>query len=928
MESSPKHSRRRWTSHAIGASSLALIAFLGAAAPEFLRDDFKQKFAPYNKWILAVIGVAVVVEIVRAIVAARANIDQPEVSGKDSEPNQTGLSTGDHNQGTFNFQGGNVTAANTQGNVVGRDQTIHVHNAPPSEPNRKYQLPSAPPDFTGREQELNELLAKLGQGVTISGMHGLGGVGKTALALKLAERVKNRFPDAQIYLDLQGAGANPLTPATAMEHVIRAYHPTAKRPESLSELSALYRSTLHDQRALLLMDNAKDREQVEPLIPPAGCALLVTSRQHFKLPGMFDQNLNTLPRADAIKLLLNIAICIGDHANEISQLCGDLPLALRVAAGALAERPNLTPADYARRLADAKQRLSHLKEVDVALNLSYEILSEEQRRLWRALSVFPQTFNDEAVAAVWEMGCDAAQDAIGDLMKWSLVEFSAENERYRLHDLARLFADIRLSEGEREATKLRHATHYCALLKNSHDLYHQGREDLLKGLSMFDVERVNIEAGQAWSKERSLEDSQALLLCIKYPISGKCVLIHRQHPRESISWFDLALIHARWLNHREDEAYASEFLGKAYSILGDSSKAKVCLENALMIFRETNNRSDEGDALNSLGEVCRVLGETRKAIVHYDQALAISRETGNRTIEGSALTALGDAYGVLGETREAIAHHDQALAIFRETDNRNGEGSALKALGGAYGVLGETRKAIAHYDQALAIFRETGNRNGKGLALTALGGAYEVLGETRKAIAHYDQALAIFRETGYQTGEAGALGSLGNAYADVGEIHKAIEFYELALVIFCETDSRCEEGSALCNLGIAYGQLGETHKAIEYYEQALIVDREIGDRGGEGQTLGNLGAAWAALGETPKAIEFYEQHLAIAREIGDRRGEADSLWKMSLSVDKVGDRDKAIALAEASLKIREDIEDPRADKVRERLAEWIGEEEE
>ncbi len=349
--------------------------------------------------------------------------------------------TGDHN--VVN-QGSNVVNQPQQFRDLVMRQTVIQRSQTGAIPSL-HQLPPPPPDFTGREKELDELLDRLGQGVTISGMQGLGGVGKTALALKLAERIKDRYPDAQIYLDLQGAGTSPLSPIKAMEHVIRAYHPTAKLPESLSELSAIYHSSLHNQRALLLMDNARGRQQVEPLIPPTGCVLLVTSRQHFKLPGMFDQNLDALPRADAIKMLLNIAGRIGDQADEIARLCGDLPLALRVAAGALAERPNLTPADYARRLADAKQRLNHLKEVDVALNVSYEMLNEEQRRLWRALSIFPQTFDDEAVAAVWEMERDAAQDALGDLMKWSLVEFSVETKRYRLHDLARLFAGAKLS---------------------------------------------------------------------------------------------------------------------------------------------------------------------------------------------------------------------------------------------------------------------------------------------------------------------------------------------------------------------------------------------------------------------------------------------------------------------------------------------------
>ncbi len=364
-------------------------------------------------------------------------------------------------------QQGNRQAA-VSGANFGTINTGDVINQPVPIISALHQLPPPPSDFTGREKELSELLAKLGQGVTISGMYGLGGIGKTALTLKLTERIQDRYPDAQLYLDLQGAGANPLSPARALEHVIRAYHPTAKLPESLAELGAIYRSTLHGQRALLLMDNARDRAQVEPLIPPAGCVLLVTSRQHFTLPGMFDQNLDALPRADAIKLLRAIAGRIGDHADEIARLCGDLPLALRVAASALAERPNLAPADYARRLTDAKQRLSHLKEVDVALNLSYEMLDEQQWRWWRALAVFPQSFDDEAAAAVWQMERDTAQDALGDLMKWSLVEFSAETGRYRLHDLARLFADTRLSEAraeEADAVQRRFAQHYCTVLK-------------------------------------------------------------------------------------------------------------------------------------------------------------------------------------------------------------------------------------------------------------------------------------------------------------------------------------------------------------------------------------------------------------------------------------------------------------------------------
>jgi hypothetical protein len=171
-----------------------------------------------------------------------------------------------------------------------------------------HQLPAPPADFTGREAELAELTAALeGGGVTISGLRGLGGIGKTALALKLAERLAPRYPDAQFYLDLRGADPQPLPSTAALAHVIHAYHPTARLPEAETELAALYRSTLHGQHALLLMDNAASAAQVEPLLPPPGCVLLVTSRHHFYLPGLYAKNLDTLPPDDARALLLKIA---------------------------------------------------------------------------------------------------------------------------------------------------------------------------------------------------------------------------------------------------------------------------------------------------------------------------------------------------------------------------------------------------------------------------------------------------------------------------------------------------------------------------------------------------------------------------------------------------------------------------------------------
>jgi hypothetical protein len=194
------------------------------------------------------------------------------------------------------------------------------------------QLPAPPADFTGRATELTELKTAVeSSGVTISGLQGMGGVGKTTLALKLAEELASRYPDAHVYLDLKGTSPEPLTPSQAMAHVIRAYYPAAPLPASEEGIAAHYQSVLHGRRALLLMDNAVGREQVEPLIPPRSCLLLVTSRRYFALPGLVTMSLDSLPPEEAAALLLRIAPRIGEQAEKVAQLCGYLPIALRLA---------------------------------------------------------------------------------------------------------------------------------------------------------------------------------------------------------------------------------------------------------------------------------------------------------------------------------------------------------------------------------------------------------------------------------------------------------------------------------------------------------------------------------------------------------------------------------------------------------------------
>ena len=319
------------------------------------------------------------------------------------------------------------------------------------------------------------------------------------------------------------------------------------------------------------------------------------------------------------------------------------------------------------------------ESVAASLRLSYELLSASQQEHWRTLSVFPVTFDEAAAAAVWDIKAGAANEVLSELIKFSLMEFDHQKQRYHLHDLAREFARECTNDTERTRFSLRHATHYCAVLSKADDLYQQGNEAVMQGLSLYDQERENILAGQAWAATHGGNngDEAAARLCMEYPNAGVYVLALRLPTRERIRWLEAQLAAARRLLQREYEGNALGNLGIAYKNLGEPRKAIGVYEQALVIDREIGDRKGEGADLGNLGIAWADLGEPRKAIEFYEQRLVIAREIGDRRGEGNALGNLGNAWADLGETRKAIGFYEQQLVIVREIGDRRGEGNAL-----------------------------------------------------------------------------------------------------------------------------------------------------------------------------------------------------------------------------------------------------------
>ena len=706
--------------------------------------------------------------------------------------------------------------------------------AAPASPSVAPQLRNPVADFVGRADHIETITACLRQqrGAAISAIGGQGGVGKTELAFYVAGRVHDLYRDGHVLVDLRGLDAKPATPAEAMRDVLVALIPDQKLPDNDQHFAGLYQGLLAERRVLILADNAKDSEQVAPLVPNPPSALLVTSRQSIPLPGVEPVNLDELAPDEAAKLLRkNVGEdrASDDEIARLAELCGYLPLALRAAGERLAGLRALSTAAYLGKLERDRGDLRYQgREVMAVLAGSVEALAQEQPELvekWRSLGVFAAPFDRPAAEAVGELD----DEELEVLVSRNLVLFDGKEERFRLHDLFRDLAREGLADESEYVAAKRHAGHFLAVAAAADDRYDEGNEGVLDGLGSFDRERTHIEAGQAWAAAHAEDDDEAAAFAQGYPLRAPSVLVLRRHARDRINW----------------------------------------LETSAQAARKLGNRKQEGLALGNLGNAYSELGETRKAIEYYEQDLAIARETGDRRGEGMALGNLGNAYSDLGKPRKAIEHYQQRLDIARETGDRRGEGQALGNLGIAYSDLGEPRKAIEYYEQQLGITRETGDRRGEGAALGNLGNAYRDLGEPRKAIEYYKQHLDIARETGDRRGEGRALGNLGIAYSELGETRKAIEYYEQHLDIARETGDRRGEGQALGNLGNAYSALGETRKAIECYEQHLGITRETGDRRGEGMALHNRATALDDLGRREEAIADARAALTICEEIED-----------------------------------------------------------
>lgn len=799
--------------------------------------------------------------------------------------------------------------------------------------------------FQGRGNELSELNTWLAAAISMIGIRGEGGIGKSTLMAKV-------FVESLGFAGKFWADVRTGTSVTALaERVLQEFGVLPEQVRSLEEKELIPRllRQLQQDRYLLAIDNLESvltatgdwREGYEAFLDGfqnlgSESVLLLAGREY--PPKYFgwrqsrwltlEQGLKPIEGA-ALLESLEVVDTIENRATVSEQVQGN-PLALSLIAGWLRDeyrQPEERLVCHLSQHTDLFQlKGRHRGEpnisVDRVLQWSFDRLTPAQQYLLTQVSVLRGAFDAElATTLVLEPPVSDAD--LHDLERRSLLQ-----ELPKLNqDAPRLF---QLQPRIRE---------FVQKWANDLTTAHERASDYfwthcpVTWVFVYDPEEPPAGFLEQFKNEfpySSLQhpsQAQETVSSHEEAFYHQCQLKQYSKAFETVCAYDGFLsprgyyklqvdlysqLHRDWqpsLEELRDYGIVCKRLGGAYRSLGQYQRAIGFYQQSLEIRREIGDREDEAGVLNSFGNTCSSIGQYQQAIEFYQQSLEIRHESDHSPEqrlfqseeEAISFMGLGAVYLSLGQYQQALDFYQQALELVREISKQSplpGKNSNSPK---------ESQKSLEIVRKE--IVRERTNRAREGGVLLGLGNTHYSLGEHQQAFDFYQQALEIMRDTCDRGGEAAALDSLGIIYKLRGQYSQAIDYHQRSLEIMRKIGDRSGEAKCSLNLGNVYDSLGQHHQAITCYQEGLKITREIGDRGDEAGALLNLGSAYGALGQYQQAITYYQQSLEITRENGNRWGEALSLGGLGKVYCQLEQYQQSINCLQQSLKIRREIGD-------------------
>jgi tetratricopeptide (TPR) repeat protein len=619
----------------------------------------------------------------------------------------------------------NEVSGHVQGTVVqaGRIGEVNFFAAPVA-PTALDGVPPTSGTFAGRVDQLAELAAGTGLAV----VSGLGGVGKTQLALRYAHQ--HHFPGGKLYYDLHGYDADRrVEPTDVLSAFLRGLGVRDEDiPPREAERASLFRSLVANRDLMLVvLDNASSTEQVQPLLVDRHRVVVVSRHTLTSLHGQ-ELELGVLNPAESVELVRD---------PELAELCGHLPLALQIMAALVKTDPK---ADWAAELREAGLDVlddGDSRAVHATFSLSYRSLDADQQRMFRLLALHPGEVDAESAAALADLTTARARKLLRDLHRAHLLE-----ERYRCHDLVRLYAVRCLEEesaADRTAARERLIAHYARTAAKH-----------AKGIQN---ERCDPDA-LAW-----MDEHYATVLAVAATARDQDVVAIAESMYRYLS---LRKHMTAWFALQQLAVDSARRLGDPRSL------AKM---------------------INRLGTIHRQTRQFDQAIAHCQEALRIHEELGEQIGIGAALIVLASTYRDMGRPELALPHCERSLRIRREVHDPRGLGISLTNIGATYRELGELDEAITYYEEALDLQQRLGHEGGEAITWYDLGKAYHAKGMLDRAVEYLQSALRIHRRRDDRVLAGVTLKSLGSAYRDLHRVDEALDAYRESLAAFEEIDA-------------------------------------------------------------------------------------------------------------------------------------------
>ncbi|WFE27174.1 tetratricopeptide repeat protein [Solwaraspora sp. WMMD791] len=728
--------------------------------------------------------------------------------------------------------------------------------------------------FTGRHEEVRLLVeaatSRAESALAIHAVDGMGGVGKTTLAVHVAHLLATEYPDAQLYVNLRGylSDQAPMRPGEALEVLLVALGlPLDRIPPSPDARSALWRAQISRRRAVVVIDNASDAEQVRPLLPGSGgCLVIITSRRRLTLPDVRPLSLAAMPAREAATLFISTvgAIRAADQlpmVDAVVSRCGHLPLAIEVAAAWLAHRPS-------KKIDDLLAALdTPLDAVTATLELSVRSLPTAARQVFLHLGQHPGPIITGAVAAALTgLDVTSASRAIDVLYEHNLLQ-EMSRSRYQFHDLVREFA--------RQAAVELDSSGVERLLRSY--LEAAAAADRLLGPG---VPGTPEPADEEWTKPPTDTAARAwfeaelpnLLACARHAIE------HRVVPH---AWM-LPSVMSRYFRER-----------------GYALQARPLLIGALRIATTAGDPLAQANCHLGLGTLDQIAGNHTAARSHFNEANAHYEQVDSALGSANASMELGVLDQISGDYAAAQRRFETAMQGYQQLGNVLGQAYAHAELAAVAKLLNAYAEARKHVNSALTYYDQAGSQAGQAEAYSSLGGIDRLTGDWDAARVHLTRALHLHTALGHGRGQAYAQVQLGALHRATGEHTAARKLLYDALTSYHDAGDRMGMAFAYSQLGMLDRVIGEHPAARGHFEQALSLYRGVGSLAGEANTLTSLGILERLMGDYTAALSNLDRALALYTTLHDRAGQADAHTELAATYRESGDA--ASAHAELSL---------------------------